>query len=790
MARVFNPSGGRGIFVTQEELDDELAFYTKSSTFLTSQGEQDTEINGKYGEGDNATFGDLIVNGTTTNLNSTIIDMVDETIELNSDRHAITTGGLTILKEGEGGEALIQYVVADNRWVIGSDGATEPVARIDGAIPDQAFTKYDANSARLVEATATDIKTSYESNADTNAYDDAAVSAVATIADKLPLAGGTMTGNIVMAGAETVDGVDVSTLPGLITTAQTTANNALPKAGGTMTGNIVMSGAETVDGVDVSTLPGLITTAQTTADNALPKAGGTMTGNIVMSLANDVSFSGTGRLLAADGSVGAPSVSFVSSTNTGLWQPLPSVFAVSAAAVEVFRSTGAITTFNLPITTAQNISITGLGQIRAQNGAVGTPSYSFTSSTTTGMWQPVAGTIAVSASGVEVFNSTSTALTVALPTEFIGAITIPNGTVGAPGIVFKNAGTSGFYRIAPNDIGISINGNLAGQWSTTGLTIATGDFMSIPDGTAAAPSLRFSGDTNTGIYRVGADQLGITCGGGPTPATTFTTDGMTMGGGKTILTGNLTAATPAYGFVNYPGMGLYAPAANQLGISVSSANVATFTSAGLAMAATERLFVDDGSAASPPYTFTNQTNMGLYLAATNILGISTLGTMRMTIDGATIVVAPATFRPSADNTSTCGNSSFRWTTVYAVNGTIQTSDSRMKNTVAPLPTALGLSFIDSLAPKTFKWNNTVNEGLPDIVHTRTHLGFVAQDVEAAIIAAGHTLQTTDIIDNDYLVDPINGVDRYSIRMHALIAPLVKAVQELSARVSALEAVPP
>jgi len=33
------------------------------------------------------------------------------------------------------------------------------------------------------------------------------------------------------------------------------------------------------------------------------------------------------------------------------------------------------------------------------------------------------------------------------------------------------------------------------------------------DGTAAAPSLAFASDTNTGIYRVGADQLGFTTAG-------------------------------------------------------------------------------------------------------------------------------------------------------------------------------------------------------------------------------------------------------------------------------------
>ena len=50
----------------------------------------------------------------------------------------------------------------------------------------------------------------------------------------------------------TVDGVDIASRDAVLTSTTTTANAALPKAGGTMTGNIVMSGAQTVDGRDLS----------------------------------------------------------------------------------------------------------------------------------------------------------------------------------------------------------------------------------------------------------------------------------------------------------------------------------------------------------------------------------------------------------------------------------------------------------------------------------------------------------------------------------------------------------
>jgi len=59
-----------------------------------------------------------------------------------------------------------------------------------------------------------------------------------------------VTGNITVSG--TVDGVDIATRDGVLTTTTTTANAALPKAGGTMTGAITFAAGQTFDGRDVS----------------------------------------------------------------------------------------------------------------------------------------------------------------------------------------------------------------------------------------------------------------------------------------------------------------------------------------------------------------------------------------------------------------------------------------------------------------------------------------------------------------------------------------------------------
>ena len=93
----------------------------------------------------------------------------------------------------------------------------------------------------------------------------------------LPLAGGTMTGNLVM-GSNLVDGIDISARDAVLTSTATTASAALPKSGGAMTGNITTNGL--IDTVDIASRDGVLTTTTTTANAALPKAGGAMSGTI------------------------------------------------------------------------------------------------------------------------------------------------------------------------------------------------------------------------------------------------------------------------------------------------------------------------------------------------------------------------------------------------------------------------------------------------------------------------------------------------------------------------------
>jgi hypothetical protein len=80
-----------------------------------------------------------------------------------------------------------------------------------------------------------------------------------------------------------------------------------------------------------------------------------------------------------------------------------------------------------------------------------------------------------------------------------------NGTATAPGITFSGDTNTGIYNIAADTIGFSANGAESARIDSQGIEII--------DGTAAAPSLAFSSDPDTGVFRPGANQFSIATGG-------------------------------------------------------------------------------------------------------------------------------------------------------------------------------------------------------------------------------------------------------------------------------------
>ena len=182
-----------------------------------------------------------------------------------------------------------------------------------------------------------------------------------------------------------------------------------------------------------------------------------------------------------------------------------------------------------------------------------------------------------------------------------------------------------------------------------------------------------------------------------------------------------------------------------------------------------------GATTLPVYSFSADTDTGIANPAANELGIIAGGTVRC------LVGASGNFRPGVADTYYCGTSAFPWLGVYGKDAYVATSDGRLKTDV--VDSDLGLSFIATLRPVSFRWRETGQvdaQGTPSQrPGVRPHYGLIAQEVRQALDGLGHD----DFAGYCYDADD----DTYALRYSEFIAPLIKAVQELAARVEELEA---
>ena len=154
--------------------------------------------------------------------------------------------------------------------------------------------------------------------------------------------------------------------------------------------------------------------------------------------------------------------------------------------------------------------------------------------------------------------------------------------------------------------------------------------------------------------------------------------------------------------------------------------------------------------------------------------------------------------PTSDNTYNLGGgiSSNRWkngyfsNNVYTHDGGVHVSDAAQKTDV--VDATLGLDFVKGLRPVSYKWIET-----DDRAGVRTHQGFIAQEVETLL---GSDAATTGLWCNAHqpavlseemgdgtTTEAVEESYTQAIRYTELVPVLTKAIQELEARVAALEA---
>jgi hypothetical protein len=174
----------------------------------------------------------------------------------------------------------------------------------------------------------------------------------------------------------------------------------------------------------------------------------------------------------------------------------------------------------------------------------------------------------------------------------------------------------------------------------------------------------------------------------------------------------------------------------------------------------------------------------------------------MTFEGMTNLGSPSSsgttaWYPFSDVSYNLGSSTYKWNNIYNRVSTINTSDQREKKDI--VSSDLGLAFINDLNPVSYRFIVGQNKEVLDVNGDRVldengrptyeaepgvryHYGLVSQEVKQAV-----DLHTQKDFAGWILYDPSDPNSGQGLRYGEFIAPLIKAVQELTARVEQLEA---
>jgi hypothetical protein len=94
---------------------------------------------------------------------------------------------------------------------------------------------------------------------------------------------------------------------------------------------------------------------------------------------------------------------------------------------------------------------------------------------------------------------------------FINPIMAPNGTVGLPAYSFDSDTNLGMYRVSADVLGFAALGITS--WRIAETYVRADVPVYVPDGTSAFPTFTFTNNPDTGLYRTGSDEIGVSING-------------------------------------------------------------------------------------------------------------------------------------------------------------------------------------------------------------------------------------------------------------------------------------
>ena len=440
--------------------------------------------------------------------------------------------------------------------------------------------------------------------------------------------------------------------------------------------DLVSGGVTAID----STARAAAAAAQATADAALPLAGGTMSGIITMPTSV----------------VTAPGINHSGSTQTGIYFPSAGVVGFTVA------GSNALSVSATAITAAKQVLALG-----SATGTASAPAYAFTGDTDTGIYQISGDNLGFTAGGTLRLTVSTTAITSTLPVVLPGS---PSSSLQAAtkgyvdGLISGGTAVDSTARASAATAQTTADGKVAkgGDTMTGILTLsgaptltlhaATKGYVDgqITGGTAVDNTARTaaataqttadnaatnangrvskSGDTMTGLLVLsGAPTLGthattktyvdgLITGGTAVDSTArasattaqTTADGKVSKSGDT-LTGTLvlpagTTTNPSIAFTGSTNTGIRLSAGNTFAVTTSGTDRLTVSTTAISSVLPIRQAV--GSVSAPSFSFTAETNTGIWQPAAGELAFAIAGTQKLHLAATVLTSAVPLLLPS------------------------------------------------------------------------------------------------------------------------------------------------
>ncbi len=277
----------------------------------------------------------------------------------------------------------------------------------------------------------------------------------------------------------------------------------------------------------------------------------------------------------------------------------------------------------------------------------------------------VSGVLVTNNSTQTLTNKTLTSPTINNAT-FGGVSLFPDGSAGAPSISYASDTDTGYYRIGNNNIGVSLGGVKKLDIASTLFGIFS-DQTSFQAGTVGAPGITFDGALNDGFYLIGANNLGVSTNG--TLAFSISNSALTVGTGRQLLVQDGSAATPSFAFTADSTDGIY-HTATSINFSINGTGTFSIGPSAVAILNTGvQLRVNSGAIGNANgIGFVGENNSGIFLPTANevVIACTAVESVRFNGEGA---LFPNTDPPTA-NYMNRNSTTKAWCTVDGPTGTL------------------------------------------------------------------------------------------------------------------------